>query len=207
MKVAAEEFDRYKRQRELFQSFYDRMEASGGPAVALMQKQSACLIRSYPEHLMVCFGRRCHADDLSLEKIAYLFKIGALFLRVTKLNGAAQPGLHLDDEAAFLKGLAFDRLLRRFLFFRPAARQIAAAGCLHDSNVTSSVAQDGICARATHIIATRRALDPPGDLTGFKLYPADRAIALLWGLRKQAILDARRDRTAPRNDAAAAAAR
>jgi len=49
--------------------------------------------------------------------------------------------------------------------------------------------------------------DPPGDLSGFKLYPADRAIALLWGLRKQAILEAQRSRTAPRNDAAAAAAR
>jgi phenylpropionate dioxygenase-like ring-hydroxylating dioxygenase large terminal subunit len=49
--------------------------------------------------------------------------------------------------------------------------------------------------------------DPPGDLSRFKLYPADRALALLWGLRKQAILEARRARTASRNDSAAAAAR
>lgn len=49
--------------------------------------------------------------------------------------------------------------------------------------------------------------DPPGDLSHFKLYPADRAIALLWGLRKQAVLEARRRKPALQNDSAAAAAR
>src|SRR5215831_4967955 len=115
------------------------MEASGGPAVALMQKHRACLFRSYPEYLMVRFARRRYANDLSLEKVAYLFKIGALFLRVTELNSAAQHGLHLDDEAAFLEGLAFDRLFRRFVFFRATARQVAAAGCSHDSWLPSAL--------------------------------------------------------------------
>jgi phenylpropionate dioxygenase-like ring-hydroxylating dioxygenase large terminal subunit len=49
--------------------------------------------------------------------------------------------------------------------------------------------------------------DPVGDLSNFKLYPADRAIALIWGLRKQAILEARQKKPALRNDSAAAAAR
>src|SRR6516165_646560 len=137
----------------LFQNFYDRTKAPCGPAVALMQKQSACLFRSYPEHLMVRFARRRHANNLSLEKLAYLFKIGALFLRVTELDGATERGLHPDDEATFLAGLAFDRMLRRFVFFCATARKVAAAGCAHHSNVAFSVAQDGICARTTHIIA------------------------------------------------------
>jgi phenylpropionate dioxygenase-like ring-hydroxylating dioxygenase large terminal subunit len=65
--------------------------------------------------------------------------------------------------------------------------------------------------RAIFMLQDRRVLlsqsDPPGDLSKFKLYPADRAIALLWGLRKQVMLEAKRKRTPMRNDAAAAAAR
>jgi len=48
--------------------------------------------------------------------------------------------------------------------------------------------------RAIFMLQDKRVLlsqsDPPGDLSRFKLFPADRAIALLWGLRKQAILEA-----------------
>ena len=65
--------------------------------------------------------------------------------------------------------------------------------------------------RAIFMLQDRRVLlsqsDPVGDLSNFKLFPADRAIALLWGLRKQAILEAQRGKTALRNDSAAAAAR
>jgi hypothetical protein len=64
--------------------------------------------------------------------------------------------------------------------------------------------------RAIFMLQDRRVLlsqsDPPGDLSHFKLYPADRALALLWGLRKQALLEAQRRRTATTNDSAAAAA-
>jgi phenylpropionate dioxygenase-like ring-hydroxylating dioxygenase large terminal subunit len=65
--------------------------------------------------------------------------------------------------------------------------------------------------RAIFMLQDKRVLlsqsDPPGDLSHFKLYPADRALALLWGLRKQALLEARRSKTAVDNDSAAAAAR
>ncbi|HEY6419139.1 MAG TPA: aromatic ring-hydroxylating dioxygenase subunit alpha [Candidatus Binataceae bacterium] len=64
--------------------------------------------------------------------------------------------------------------------------------------------------RAIFLLQDRRVLvsqsDPPGDLSHFKLFPADRALALFWGLRKQAILEAQRSRMAPQNDSAAAAA-
>ena len=65
--------------------------------------------------------------------------------------------------------------------------------------------------RAIFMLQDRQVLlsqgDRPGDLSHFKLYPADRALALLWGLRKQAILEARRSGTELQNDSAAAAAR
>jgi phenylpropionate dioxygenase-like ring-hydroxylating dioxygenase large terminal subunit len=65
--------------------------------------------------------------------------------------------------------------------------------------------------RAIFMLQDKRVLlsqsDPPGDLSRFKLFPADRAIALLWGLRKQAILEAQRRKPALQNDSAAAAAR
>ena len=48
--------------------------------------------------------------------------------------------------------------------------------------------------------------DPVGDLSHFKLFHADRALGLFWGLRKQALAEAHRD-AAVRNDSAAAAAR
>jgi len=48
--------------------------------------------------------------------------------------------------------------------------------------------------------------DPVGDLSHFKLFHADRALGLFWGLRKQALLEAHSD-AAVRNDSAAAAAR
>lgn len=64
--------------------------------------------------------------------------------------------------------------------------------------------------RAIFMLQDRHVLlaqgDAPGDLSHFKLYPADRALALLWGLRKQAILEGRRSGTELQNDAAAAAA-
>lgn len=65
--------------------------------------------------------------------------------------------------------------------------------------------------RAIFILQDRRVLlsqsDPIGDMSNFKLYPADRALGLFWGLRKQAILEAERRRTSAQlNDAAAAAA-
>jgi phenylpropionate dioxygenase-like ring-hydroxylating dioxygenase large terminal subunit len=64
--------------------------------------------------------------------------------------------------------------------------------------------------RAIFLLQDRRVLvsqgDTPGDLSHFKLYPADRALALFWGMRKQAILAARRIQPGLRNDAAAAAA-
>ena len=65
--------------------------------------------------------------------------------------------------------------------------------------------------RAIFTLQDKRVLlsqsDPVGDLSNFKLFLADRAIALLWGLRKQAILEARQSKVALRNDSAAAAAR
>jgi hypothetical protein len=64
--------------------------------------------------------------------------------------------------------------------------------------------------RAIFLLQDRRVLvsqgDTPGDLSHFKLYPADRALAVFWGMRKQAILAARRIQPGLRNDAAAAAA-
>jgi phenylpropionate dioxygenase-like ring-hydroxylating dioxygenase large terminal subunit len=64
--------------------------------------------------------------------------------------------------------------------------------------------------RAIFILQDERALlsqsDPPGDFSHFKLYPADRALGLFWGLRKHAILEAQRRATAPGNDSAVAAA-
>ncbi|HKN00602.1 MAG TPA: aromatic ring-hydroxylating dioxygenase subunit alpha [Candidatus Binataceae bacterium] len=64
--------------------------------------------------------------------------------------------------------------------------------------------------RAIFMLQDRHVLlsqsDPPGDFSRFNLYPADRALALLWGLRKQAILEAQRRQMAPRNDSVAAAA-
>ncbi len=56
-----------------------------------------------------------------------------------------------------------------------------------------------------HVLLSQK--DPVGDMSHFKLYPADRALALLWGLRKQAILEARQRQMVPQNDSAAAAAR
>jgi hypothetical protein len=65
--------------------------------------------------------------------------------------------------------------------------------------------------RAIFMLQDKRVLlsqsDTVGDLSNFKLFPADRAIALIWGLRKQAILEARGSKSALQNDSAAAAAR
>jgi phenylpropionate dioxygenase-like ring-hydroxylating dioxygenase large terminal subunit len=65
--------------------------------------------------------------------------------------------------------------------------------------------------RAIFMLQDKRVLlsqsDIVGDLSNFKLFPADRAIALIWGLRKQAILEARGSKSALQNDSAAAAAR
>ena len=84
------------------------------------------------------------------------------------------------------------------------------------------VKMGGWMSRAAGIVATRydRAIfllqdrgvllsqsDPVGDLSHFKLFHADRALGLFWGLRKQALLEAHRNKDAMRNDAAAAAAR
>lgn len=64
--------------------------------------------------------------------------------------------------------------------------------------------------RAIFILQDRRVLlsqgDTPGDLSNFKLFPADRALALFWGLRKQAILESQRDQGTPRDEMASAAA-
>jgi phenylpropionate dioxygenase-like ring-hydroxylating dioxygenase large terminal subunit len=65
--------------------------------------------------------------------------------------------------------------------------------------------------RAIFVLQDRRVLlsqtDPPGDMSRFRLYPADRALALFWGLRKQAILEAQRHQQKPEhNDSASAAA-
>ena len=64
--------------------------------------------------------------------------------------------------------------------------------------------------RVIFLLQDRRVLlsqsDAPGDLSHFKLYPADRALGLFWGLRKHALLEAQRRETSPRNDSAAAAA-
>ncbi len=61
--------------------------------------------------------------------------------------------------------------------------------------------------RAIFVLQDRHVLlsqsDPPGDLSNFKLYPADRGIALFWGLRKQAILEAQRNHTGAPQAAAA----
>ena len=63
--------------------------------------------------------------------------------------------------------------------------------------------------RAIFLLQDRRALlsqsDPVGDLSHFKLFHADRALGLFWGLRKQALLEAHRSKDAG-NDSAAAAA-
>ncbi|MGO9451821.1 MAG: Rieske 2Fe-2S domain-containing protein [Candidatus Binataceae bacterium] len=64
--------------------------------------------------------------------------------------------------------------------------------------------------RAIFVLQDRHVLlsqsDAPGDFSNFKLYPADRALALFWGLRKQAILEAQPSQLAPRSDSVAAAA-
>ena len=49
-------------------------------------------------------------------------------------------------------------------------------------------------------------MDNPGDFSRFKLYEADRALALLWGLRKRAILKAQNRRATDHPEAQAAAA-
>jgi phenylpropionate dioxygenase-like ring-hydroxylating dioxygenase large terminal subunit len=63
--------------------------------------------------------------------------------------------------------------------------------------------------RAIFILQDRHALlsqvDPPGDFSKFKFYPADRALALFFGMRKQAILEANRRESVSASDAAAAA--
>ncbi len=63
--------------------------------------------------------------------------------------------------------------------------------------------------RAIFILQDRHALlsqvDPPGDFSKFKFYPADRALALFFGMRKQAILEAHRRASTNASDAAAAA--
>jgi len=48
--------------------------------------------------------------------------------------------------------------------------------------------------------------DQPGDFSNFKLYAADRPIALLWGLRKRAILAAQNRRAKEHQETSAAAA-
>ena len=64
--------------------------------------------------------------------------------------------------------------------------------------------------RAIFLLQDRAVLlsqsDPVGDLSQFKLFHADRALGLFWGLRKQALMEAHRDAAAVRNDSAAAAA-
>jgi phenylpropionate dioxygenase-like ring-hydroxylating dioxygenase large terminal subunit len=63
--------------------------------------------------------------------------------------------------------------------------------------------------RAIFVFQDRHALlsqvDPPGDFSKFKLYPADRALALFFGMRKQAIVEANRRATINPSDVAAAA--
>lgn len=49
-------------------------------------------------------------------------------------------------------------------------------------------------------------VDEPGDFSRFKLYEADRALALFWGLRKRAIVAARNRRATAGGDTQAAAA-
>ena len=62
--------------------------------------------------------------------------------------------------------------------------------------------------RAIFLLQDRTVLlsqsDPVGDLSGFKLFAADRALGLFWGLRKQALAEAHRGKAG--NDSAAAAA-
>ena len=48
--------------------------------------------------------------------------------------------------------------------------------------------------------------DQPGDFSNFKLYAADRPIALLWGLRKRAIVAAQNRRMSAHQETSAAAA-
>ena len=64
--------------------------------------------------------------------------------------------------------------------------------------------------RAIFVLQDRGVLinqgDTPGDFSNFKLYPADRALALLFGLRKRAILAAENRRMAAHQETSAAAA-
>src|SRR4029077_13703265 len=152
MKIHMPEFCVVKREKRLFRlPITAGMEAANSPDVALMQKQATRLFGSHPEHLVIGFAGRRGAHDLGRKKVAYLFEIGAFFLRITKLNGASEPGLHPKKEPAFLAGFAFDRLLRHFVFFRSAAGKIAAARGPHHSDLSLGIAKDGVHARTAHV--------------------------------------------------------
>ncbi|HUA34407.1 MAG TPA: aromatic ring-hydroxylating dioxygenase subunit alpha [Candidatus Binataceae bacterium] len=65
--------------------------------------------------------------------------------------------------------------------------------------------------RAIFVLQDRQVLlsqtDAPGDFSRFKLYPADRAFAIFWGMRKHAILDARKGNAEQQSDVGSVAAR
>ncbi len=65
--------------------------------------------------------------------------------------------------------------------------------------------------RAIFILQDRHVLlsqsDAPGDFSRFKLYPADRALAMFWGMRKHALLAAEQGKSGASSDVASVAAR